>query len=447
MIPRKCAVVTPVGPGHEYLIEDCIESVHEAFASNRGPFTSFSIVRVDDMKGSLGRSVARNLGVAQAKNQDAEWIFFLDADDLMHRGAFGVMTDYYADHDAVWGLVCELNEDEEGYRVREGQPASIERIEHLLVNDPTLTLQMGHFVRTEAAIETPFNAELNCGEDFDYYLRLWARFRCRKVAKPLFINRRGFHSTGPRSATGRQWREAVQRVIRTHCEGRYLACEFVYDGEPFQFRVTNPFDLIQRHYLEGEFFELAELRFLRDRLPKGLAIVDVGANIGNHTVFLSRFLAPRRILVLEPNPELLETLNSNLQVNHVTQADTTFLGLAIGADCKCYSLMIKDSNNIGAAHLVESPSGTVRSERLDDILKEAVDLIKIDVEGMELEVLAGAERTIARFRPYLLVESFNANVQALDRWCRDHEYRVAQRFQYVNAVNLFLEPVQQAASG
>ena len=44
----KCAVVVPVGPGHEYLVEDCIESVQEAFATDHGPFAELSVVRVYD---------------------------------------------------------------------------------------------------------------------------------------------------------------------------------------------------------------------------------------------------------------------------------------------------------------------------------------------------------------------------------------------------------------
>jgi len=439
----KCAVVIPVGPGHEYLVEDSIESVEEAFATNQGPFAEFNVLRVDDMQGLLGRSAARNKGVEEAQKQGAEWVFFLDADDLMDSGAFGVMTAYHADHDAVWGLICELSEDERSHHVRQGQLPSIERIEQLLVNDPMLTLQMGHFVRTSAAAATPFEITLNCGEDFDYYLRLWSQFRCRKVPIPLFINRRGFHSTGPRSATGGQWQEAVQSIIRTRCRAANLACEFKCDGESFKFRIMNPFDLIQRHFLRGKFFEFAELCFLRDYMRKGAAIVDVGANVGNHAVFLSRFLEPQRILVLEANFELLSTLNYNLSANRVADADLSFLGLAIGAKRKNYELRIKDVNNVGAGHLIESSSGTIRSEPLDALVRDHVDLIKIDVEGMELEVLEGAACTISRFRPCLLVETFNAHIEAMNRWCQDQGYRVVRRFEYVNSVNLFLEAVQK----
>lgn len=440
----KCAVVVPVGPGHEYLAEDSIESAEEAFAGSRGPFAGLSVVRVDDTQALLGRSAARNKGVAEAQKQGAEWVFFLDADDLMAPEAFRVMTDYHADHDALWGLICELGQDEESYSVRQGQLPSIENIEQVLVNDPALTLQMGHFVRTSVAAATPFDVNLDCGEDFDYYLRLWSRFRCRKIATPLFLNRRGFHSTGPRSASGRQWREAVQSVIRAHCETAKLVCEFELDGESFKFRIVNPFDPIQRHFLLEKFFELAELRFVRDNLKRGAAIVDVGASMGNHAVFFSRFLEPSRLLVLEPNVELLDVLTDNLSANRVKNVDTSLLGLAIGAKRETCESSIKDPNNMGADQLIESPSGGIRSEPLDVIVRDPVELIRIDLEGKELEVLEGASFTISRFRPYLLVKTSNVLAEAMDEWCRENDYRVARRFEYTNRVNLFLEAVRNS---
>jgi hypothetical protein len=72
---------------------------------------------------------------------------------------------------------------------------------------------MGHFVKREVAIKLPFNEEMNTGEDWDYYLRLWRDHDCIKIREPLMLNRRGMHSTGPRSATGRDWTIAVNKMI------------------------------------------------------------------------------------------------------------------------------------------------------------------------------------------------------------------------------------------
>jgi glycosyltransferase involved in cell wall biosynthesis len=409
----RCAIVTPVGPGHELLAEDSAESVAAAYERNAGPFSDIDIIRVDDTQGLLGRSEARNRGVREAQRRQAQWVFFLDADDLMHPDAFGAMRAYHRDHDAVWGLICELAPDEEGYVERQGQVREIERPEAILLNDPTLTLQMGHFVRTAAAMANPFDTALDCGEDFDYYLRLWERFRCRKAPVPLFLNRRGMHATGARSATGRQWRASVERIIAARCASADLACEFVHDGQRFRFRVSDPFDVVQRHHLKGTFFELEELRFLRERVPRGATIVDVGANGGNHAVYFSRFLEPRRLVLFEPDPRWLPVLRANLESNRVNGADIRLPGLT---------------------------SATGGTPRLDAAVPAPVDLIRISMPGKELEVLAGAAELIRRQRPRLMVKVGADGRGEFESWRKSVHYETTSVFAHSRASNFLLEP-------
>ena len=200
----KCAVITPIGPGHELFALDAVESVKKAYATSPGPFDSIAFIEVDDTRGELGRSAARNQGVLLAKQAGADWVFFLDADDILDARAFASVAPYVDRHDAVWGAICELAEDEESGVVRPGQLLEMSSLEQLLANDPWITLQIGHFVKTQAALATPFDPRLNSGEDFDYYLRLWSRFNCIKIPVSLFYNRRGTHAAGPRATTDRE---------------------------------------------------------------------------------------------------------------------------------------------------------------------------------------------------------------------------------------------------
>jgi glycosyltransferase involved in cell wall biosynthesis len=202
-------VIIPVGPGHEYLSHEASES-----AAKLG----YDVRLIDDTSGKYGRSVARNYGV---QTSDAEWIFFLDADDLMHKNAKKAHK-YFNQYDAIWGLINDG-------QVRIPQVRQVD-FNTLLGHDPTQTLQMGHFVRRDVALNYPFDEALDCGEDFDYYLRIWSNENCIKIPHTLFVNRRGMHSTGPRSANGRQWRIAVknlqdewlalQRTLTTKPSGR-----------------------------------------------------------------------------------------------------------------------------------------------------------------------------------------------------------------------------------
>ena len=174
-----------------------------------GLFRSIRCLVVDDTEGALGRSAARNQAVEQA---DAEWLFFLDADDLMHPYAFKNFQPFEKGNDAVWGAIVE---DKGGCMSPRYQVPTIDTFEQLITYDPYLTLQMGHFVRTAIAQDRPFNENMNTGEDWEYYLRLWENdeIRCKKVDVPFMINVRDQHSTGPRAATGQDWMKVVHALL------------------------------------------------------------------------------------------------------------------------------------------------------------------------------------------------------------------------------------------
>ena len=167
----KCAVIMPVGPGHAALALDAQDSVRAAFGAAPGRFSALEIIAVDDTEAKLGRSLARNQGVADAVKNGADWIFFLDADDIMHGYAFAAATPFLDHYDAVWGAIAELGPDEESGELRQEQLAEIHGIEQLLTCDPYGLLQMGHIVKAGIAAATPFDTALDAGEDFDYYLR------------------------------------------------------------------------------------------------------------------------------------------------------------------------------------------------------------------------------------------------------------------------------------
>jgi FkbM family methyltransferase len=436
----KVGFVMPIGPGHEMLAEDAQDSIAEAYARHPGPFSAYELIVMDDTQGRVGRSASRNLGVTRAVAQGCDWVFFLDADDLLHPDAFRTaQAAIEQGYDAVWGAICELAADESGWSLRAGQLETIAGVADILSNEPQRTLQIGHFVRAALAARLPFAEDLDCGEDFDYYYRVWSSARCTKLRAPLFINRVGMHSTGPRSATGRQWREAVEAMIAARCREVGLHRDFTHDGENFRFYIHDPFDLIQRCHLQGLFFEAAELAHLRARLPAGLHVLEVGANVGNHAVYFGRFLRPRRLTLLEPNPAAAALLRQNLDANHVV-ADLTHLALGAGRAAGRYGLQSPQPHNLGATRLAPADAGAVEVRPLDALGLDAVDFVKIDVEGMEFDVLEGARQLITRDRPVLLIEIGRANLPGFAAWCDTQRYAVEREFAGVHAVNFVVAP-------
>ena len=208
----KCTVITPVGPGHEMLAEACKASVQAAIRNGTGAFDRVDHAVVDDTAAKLGRSAARNGAVWRAVEEGADWVFFLDADDLLCADAFERVSPWITGYDAVWGAICEQRKESDDWTLRARQDEPIESLLQFLEFDPFYALQMGHFVRASVARDNPFDAGMDAGEDFDYYLRVWTHHRCIKVGAPLFINRRWQHSTGPRSESGHDWSRAIRRL-------------------------------------------------------------------------------------------------------------------------------------------------------------------------------------------------------------------------------------------
>lgn len=221
-----CGVITPVGPGHTAIYEENLHSLKSACETNSGPFAKIMPIRINDLEGNSGRSFARNFGVRQAEEMGCDWIFFLDADDVMCPNAFEHVGKYLHHYDAVWGQIYSFQDGSLEAEKRPDQLGKTDRFENILNSDPFLSLQMGHFVRTEVARKTPFHEGMDTGEDFHYYLRLWQNYRCIKIDEPFFANRRGLHSTGPRSATGRQWMQVVHALIDAYRQNFFNGVEF-----------------------------------------------------------------------------------------------------------------------------------------------------------------------------------------------------------------------------
>ncbi|WP_375689938.1 FkbM family methyltransferase [Pseudooceanicola sp. LIPI14-2-Ac024] len=233
---------------------------------------------------------------------------------------------------------------------------------------------------------------------------------------------------------------------RAELEGMRVYVEIAGpDGSPAaRMRLTNPGDLIQHAHASGRFFEADSLEKLRRLLKvERPSIVEVGANIGNHVIWYGKNLNPRRIYPVEPNPEALALLEDNIAVNGVeAMVDRRGWGLGAGSGHGRFRTETADTNNLGATRLVAADDGGIETRTLDELMgDETVDFIKIDAEGMELDVLAGAEALIARDKPLIWVEVQRPNIMGfVQTWCRKAGYRVADSTQYVNTVDYFAVP-------
>jgi FkbM family methyltransferase len=143
-------------------------------------------------------------------------------------------------------------------------------------------------------------------------------------------------------------------------------------------------------------------------LRQGDFAIEVGANIGAHTVHLARLVGPRgAVLALEPQRIIFQMLCANLALNEIYNVYTyrAAAGRASGT-LKVPPVDYTGTGNFGGISLRGVAQGEdVPLLRLDDMTLSSVRLLKIDVEGMEGDVLEGAHGLVARHRPILYVEN------------------------------------------
>lgn len=153
---------------------------------------------------------------------------------------------------------------------------------------------------------------------------------------------------------------------------------------------------------------LLESLDLRDKV-----VYDVGAHAGSYSLFFSRQVgAGGRVVAFEPQEESFAKLARNLQYNHIGNVLPLRLALGGKRGARPIFMLPGMSTTASLADEARTPlrrsAGETPVERLDDLILAMAlpppDFVKIDVEGMEFDVLQGASLTLDRHRPDLLIE-------------------------------------------
>lgn len=200
--------------------------------------------------------------------------------------------------------------------------------------------------------------------------------------------------------------------------------------------------------LYGEWQE-TEVALFRDLLRPHSNVIEVGAHIGMHSVPLSRIASRGRVICFEPQRIIHQILAANCALNNCTNVDTEHMAVGdytgdVEIPCSTYD----DAWNYGSFSIVEGFNAEgrftgeqwmekVRVTRLDDhplaAGLEALRLLKIDVEGLEVNVLDGAQELIKRHRPCLFVENNRAQtgdllIQKIESLSYDSYWFCSERF-------------------
>jgi len=201
---------------------------------------------------------------------------------------------------------------------------------------------------------------------------------------------------------------------------------FDYAERKFRFLVDEIHDSVQNFHACGRFYELEELELLRKAAPPKPRILEVGAHVGNHTVFFSAFLDAERIVPIEPNARAQASLRINCLLNNAANVDLSRVDHALGAECGTGSIASPMQYSSGSAFIALGTDGPVKIVPGDELFPEdTFDLIKIDVEGMEIDVLRGLAGLIQRCRPVLFVEVKDEHDAAFQELIKGWGYSIA----------------------
>ena len=154
-------------------------------------------------------------------------------------------------------------------------------------------------------------------------------------------------------------------------------------------------------------YQLEEIKVFDKYVQEGDTVLDIGANIGTHTLWFANKVGESGfVMAFEPQRLIFQTLCANMALNSIKHVDCKQLG--VGYSKRLVTVPVLDplkENNFGGLSIDGHSEGEpVAICRVDDIGLSRCDFIKMDVEGMEPEALQGAMNTIVKCRPVLYIE-------------------------------------------
>lgn len=169
-------------------------------------------------------------------------------------------------------------------------------------------------------------------------------------------------------------------------------------------------------YLFGR-FEPATARKLEEMSANAKTILDIGANIGSHTLPMAAASSPESLIyAFEPTDWAVSRLNRNLELNPTLKKKVKVCQIALGDEDKSsiagfyssWSLTSKEGQQHPVHKGFFQASTQAKQMTLDHFCRDhqisKVDLIKMDVDGFEVKVLKGAKDVLSKHRPILIFE-------------------------------------------
>lgn len=179
-----------------------------------------------------------------------------------------------------------------------------------------------------------------------------------------------------------------------------------YQGQEIQFMITNPDDHLQKSWLAGHFYEEGMLQFIQNfrKYKQPPVIVDVGACIGNHTLFFAKVMGAY-VYAFEPVKPNWELIRFNAALNYC-QSRINLIRKGAGRTRSTVRFSPDATGNCGMGKISPDGCDIIDLIPVDQVISPSheVDVLKIDVEGYNIPVLEGARHTIEQDYPEIYIE-------------------------------------------
>jgi len=170
--------------------------------------------------------------------------------------------------------------------------------------------------------------------------------------------------------------------------------------------------------------------------------IDIGANFGRYTIMMARRLKNKGLVIsMEPEPHTVKLLKQNVKLNKLK--NVFVVGKACSSKNRKETLYLEETTYSGGLHSLKKypyhvRKRTIQVETLDSIVSrlkvKIVGLIKIDVEGLEVNVLQGAQETLKKYHPKIICESLNKeSEEGIIKILKKFKYNVER----IDAENVF----------
>lgn len=195
------------------------------------------------------------------------------------------------------------------------------------------------------------------------------------------------------------------------------------------------------HYDPRDVANLKDLlRCRRNHYGPGVVAMDCGANIGVHTVEWSRLMRDwGSVIAIEAQERVFYALAGNITIQNCFNARAIWAAAGdVPGELEIPEPNYREQGSFGSFELKPrvgtefigqaidygKPTSTVKQIMIDGLGLERLDLLKMDVEGMEAEALQGARETIERCKPILFIETVKSDKDLITAALRNEGYKV-----------------------